>query len=311
MSVVRIAARRSKLAVAQAQIVGNWLEELSGGLEISIVGFSSKGDRDGRKFLYKAESKGFFTSEVEQAVIDGRADLAVHSLKDLPTAPTAGLTIAAIPKRQSVADALVTRARVASIDDLPAGAAVGTSSLRRIAQLCHIRSDLNCVPLRGNVESRISKVQNGRLDAVIVACAGLNRLGLGEKISAVLDPEKFLTAPGQGALAVQVRSDDTELNKIVSRLDDEQVRIVVQAERHILAAMHGGCSIPLGVYGRLDGGDIVIDAALAETDGSQYVRRSKRAPVEQALGCAEELAAELLSAGGREILDRVRRSRGR
>ncbi len=309
MRVVRIAARRSKLAVAQAEIVGNWLCKLSCGLEISVVGISTKGDRDRQKFLYKAESKGFFTSEVEQAVIDGRADLAVHSLKDLPTAPTEGLSIAAIPRRESVADALVARGGVASIDDLPTGAAVGTSSLRRIAQLRHIRNDLNCVPLRGNVESRISKVQSGQLDAVIVACAGLNRLGLGGRISAVLEPARFLTAPGQGALAVQVRSSDTELNKLVSRLDDEQVRIAVQAERHILAAMHGGCSIPLGVYCRLDGGDIVIDAVIADTDGRQYVRRSKSASIEQALSCAEELAGQLLSAGGRGILDRVRRSR--
>lgn len=309
MRVVRIAARRSKLAVTQAEIVGNWLCKLSGGLEISVVGISTKGDRDRQNFLYKAESKGFFTSGVEQAVIDGRADLAVHSLKDLPTTLTEGLTIAAIPQRQSVADALVARGGVASIDDLPTGAAVGTSSLRRIAQLRHIRDDLNCAALRGNVESRISKVQSGQLDAVIVACAGLNRLGLGKRISAVLEPAQFLTAPGQGALAVQVRSDDTELNKLVSRIDDKLVRIAVQAERHILAAMHGGCSIPLGVYCRLDGGDIVIDAVIADTDGRQYVRRSKRAPVGQAESCAEELAAQLLSAGGQGILDRVRSSR--
>lgn len=197
MRPVKIASRASRLALAQADIVRKELKKLSDDIEISIVTISTKGDRDKSDFLYKSESIGFFTSEVENAVLDGRADIAVHSLKDLPTATTVGLTIAAIMKRESVADALVASGQAASIEDLPVGATVGTSSLRRIAQLHHLRDDLKCVPLRGNVETRVRKVSEGQIDAAIVACAGLNRLGLAGSISAVL-PGKIPDCAGPG-----------------------------------------------------------------------------------------------------------------
>ena len=309
MKPIRIASRASKLALAQTDIVKSSLEKLFPGIEISIVTVSTKGDRDKSDFLYKSKSVGFFTSEVENAILDGRADLAVHSLKDLPTAAVPELVIAAIPKRDSVTDALVASEQVASIDDLPAGATVGTSSLRRIAQLRHIRDDLKCVPLRGNVETRVRKVTTSQVDAVVVACAGLNRLGLADKISAVLQPKEFLTAPGQGALAVQVRTKDTELAELVSKLDDEPTRIETQAERLVLAAMHGGCSIPLGAYARIIGDRLTIDAMIADIDGKNLIKRSGSSPVSQSRDCAQKLAEELLEAGGREILDQIRNSR--
>jgi hydroxymethylbilane synthase len=309
MKPIRIASRASKLALAQTNIVKSSLETLFPGIEISVVTISTKGDRDKSDFLYKSESVGFFTSEVENAILDGRADLTVHSLKDLPTAAVPELVIAAIPKRDSVADALVASEQVASINDLPAGATVGTSSLRRIAQLRHIRDDLKCVPLRGNVETRVRKVTTGQIDAAIVACAGLNRLGLADKISAVLRPEEFLTAPGQGALAVQVRAKDTELAELVSKLDDEPTRIETQAERYVLAAMHGGCSIPLGVYARITGNCLAIDAMIADIDGKNLIKRSSSSPVNQSRDCAQKLAEELLEACGRDILDQIRNSR--
>ncbi len=309
MKPIRIASRASKLALAQTDIVKSSLEKLFPGIETSIVTISTKGDRDKSDFLYKSKSVGFFTSEVENAILDGRADLAVHSLKDLPTTAVPELVIAAIPKRDSVADALVASEQVASIDDLPAGATVGTSSLRRIAQLHHIRDDLKCVPLRGNVETRVRKVTTSQVDAVVVACAGLNRLGLADKISAVLAPEQFLTAPGQGALAVQVRAEDTKLAELVSRLDDEPTRIETQAERLVLAAMHGGCSIPLGVYARIIGDRLTIDAMIADIDGKKYIKRSKTASVDDTETCAEELAQELLTASGQKILDQIRKGR--
>jgi len=313
MRAIRIASRGSKLAMRQSEYIGSRLEPRcpsgSGDVEVSIVRISTKGDRDKSDFLYKGSTMGYFTGEVEKALLDGRADLAVHSLKDLPTAITAGLTIAAIPERESVADALIARGDVCSLADLPAGATVGTSSLRRIAQVKHRRSDLDCAPLRGNVETRLRKVAEGVVDAAIVACAGVNRLGLSDRVSAVLPPDEFLPAPAQGALAVQIRDDDGELAELVSRLDDRNARITAETERRILASMHGGCSIPLGVYSRIDGPNINIDAAICDLEGRDYVKRSATAPIDQAQTIAESLAQELLATGGRKILDQIRTER--
>ncbi len=309
MRPIKIASRGSKLALVQSNHIRNLLKNLSDDIEISIVKVSTKGDRDKSDFLYKSDSIGFFTSEVENAVLDGRADIAVHSLKDLPTACTEGLVVAAVPKRESAADALITSSQTDSIAALPVGATVGTSSLRRIAQLCRLRDDLKCVPLRGNVETRVSKVALGRIDAAIVACAGLNRLGLADKISAILPPREFLPAPAQGALAVQIRTADTELAEIVSKINDTYSRITVEAERCILTSMHGGCSIPLGVYSQICGDNITIDAMLSDVEGKKYIKRSKTSRINEANSCAEKLAQEMLAGGGREILDQIRNSR--
>lgn len=309
MRTLKIASRASKLALVQSNYICNLLKNLSSNIEISIVEISTKGDRDKSDFLYKTDSMGFFTSEVENALLDGRADLAVHSLKDLPTACTEGLVIAAIPKRESVADALIASSQASSVAALPAGATVGTSSLRRIAQLRRLRDDIKCVPLRGNVETRISKVASGQVDAAVIACAGLNRLGLEDKISAILPPQEFLPAPAQGALAVQIRTDDNELAELVAKLDDKKSRIAVEAERAILSSMHGGCSIPLGVYSQISGDNMIIDAVISDVEGDKYIKRSKTANINEAKFCAEELAQELLNAGGREILDQIRNSR--
>jgi hydroxymethylbilane synthase len=309
MRSLKIASRASKLALVQSSYICNLLKNLGGNIDISIVEISTKGDRDKSDFLYKTNSMGFFTSEVENALLDGRADLAVHSLKDLPTACTEGLVVAAIPERESVADALIASFQASSIAALPAGATVGTSSLRRISQLRKLRDDIKCVPLRGNVETRISKVATGKVDAAVIACAGLNRLGLADKISAILPPQEFLPAPAQGALAVQIRTDDNELAELVSKLDDKNSRIAVEAERAILSSMHGGCSIPLGVYSQISGDNIIIDAVISDVEGDKYIKRSKTANINKAKSCAEELAQELLNAGGREILDQIRKSR--
>jgi hydroxymethylbilane synthase len=309
--------------LVQSNHIRNLLINLSDSIEISIVKVSTKGDRDKADFLYKSDSMGFFTSEVENAVLDGRADIAVHSLKDLPTACTKGLIVAAVPKRQSVADALIAnrgfrglntnKESVKSVQSvvaaLPAGATVGTSSLRRIAQLRRLRDDLKCVPLRGNVETRLSKVASGKVDAAVVACAGLNRLGLAEKISAVLPPQEFLPAPAQGALAVQIRTEDNELAELVSQLDDKNSRIAVETERCILTSLHGGCSIPLGVYSQICGDTVTIDAMISDVEGRKYIKRSKTGCINEAESCARELAQELLAAGGQEILDQIRNSR--
>jgi len=306
MKRIRIASRGSKLALVQSNYIRSRLEEIAGEVEISIVRISTKGDRDKSDFLNKPNSIGYFTSEVENALLDGRADVAVHSLKDLPTAYTRGLMVAAIPARECVADALVTSLDAASLADLPAGATIGTSSLRRIAQVRLLRGDLKCVPLRGNVETRLAKVARGEVDAAIVASAGLYRLGLAERISALLPPQEFLPAPAQGALAVQIRADDTELAELVAKLDDRDARITAETERHILASMHGGCSIPLGIYSRIDGDNIIIDALISDVEGVKHVKRSEAAPINEARSCAERLAEDLLAAGGQDILKQMR-----
>jgi len=309
MKHIRIASRASKLALAQVHLVSKLLENLCSGLETSIIKISTKGDRDKSDFLYKSESMGFFTSEVEKALLDGRADLAVHSLKDLPTALTPGLIVAAIPKRESPADALIARNKVTSIKDLPAGTTIGTSSLRRIAQVYLLTDDIKCMPLRGNVETRVRKVMEGQVDAIVIACAGLNRLGLNDNISAILQPEEFVPAPAQGALAVQIRADDSELAELVRQIDDKNSRIAAETERAVLETMHGGCSIPLGVYSQIKKDQITIDAIISGLEGKKYVRRKITAPLDQAKTTAKKLADELLADGGRDILDKIRNSR--
>jgi len=306
MKPIRIASRASKLALIQADLVRKLLENLCPDIEISIVKISTKGDRDKSDFLYKSESIGFFTSEVENALLEGRADLAVHSLKDLPTLLRPGLVIAAIPQRESPADALVASDKVASIEDLPAGTNIGTSSLRRIAQLYLLRDDIQCVPLRGNVETRVRKVMEGQVDAIVIACAGLNRLGLADKISVALPPREFITAPAQGALAVQIRAEDNELAELVTQIDDKNSRIAVETERCVLEALHGGCSIPLGVYSEIHDGTIAIDAIICDVKGRKYIKRSITSSIDQAKVCAKKLAQQLLANGGQEILTQIR-----
>jgi hydroxymethylbilane synthase len=310
MKHIRIASRASKLALIQSEEVIKLLRQIQPNIECSIVKISTKGDYDKTDFLYKSGSVGLFTTEVEKALLDGRADLAVHSFKDLPTALTDGLLIAAVPKRESPADALIAAEKMDTIDDLPTGATVGTSSLRRIAQLRLLRDDIECVPVRGNIETRVRKVMQGQVSAIVVACAGLNRLGLGDKISFCFEPKKFIPAPAQGALAVQIRADDNELAELVSQIDDKNSRIAVETERRVLQAMHGGCSIPLGVYSEIQAdtinGELVesitIDAIICDVEGKNYVRRSIESPIDEAQATADKLAKELLSSGGQNIL---------
>jgi hydroxymethylbilane synthase len=307
MKALRIASRTSKLALAQTELIRQSLLQLYPELEIRLVKVLTRGDQNHSDFLHKMQEKGLFTSEVENALLDGRADIAVHSLKDLPITNTTELVVAAIPEREMAADVLVTAGHTPGLAELPAGLTVGTCSPRRIAQLRHLRPDLIIVPLRGNVETRLAKVLSGRIDAAIIAFAGLSRLGLAGKISAVLPPEHFLPAPGQGALAVQVRRQDTELLELVCRLDHKPTRLAVEAERQVLAATRAGCSTPLGAYARIVDERLVIDAMIAEPEGQRLIRRSASSPISQARICAENLARELLEAGGWEILKALRR----
>lgn len=309
MKQIRIATRASKLALAQAIEIKNSLLSLSPSCKISLVEISTKGDRDKSDFLYTSKSVGFFTSEVERALLDDRADIAVHSLKDLPTAMTPGLAISAIPQREQVNDVIVAAGPISSLADLPESATIGTSSLRRITQLKLARPDLDCQPLRGNVETRIQKVLNSQVNAIVIAQAGLNRLGLANRISLVLPSEEFIPAPGQGALAIQTRQDNPELNKLVSRLDNKHARITSQTERHILAGLHGGCSIPLGVSSFIEGNVLHISAILCNLDATQHILKKTSCSIDKALETAELMTQEILKEGGIEMLDDIRRGK--
>lgn len=306
MRQIRIATRASKLATTQSGHVRDMIQAVCPDAEITFFHVTTKGDVDKTDFLHKVDSVGFFTSEVENALLENKADVAVHSLKDLPTAIAKGLTIAAIPKRESVCDAIVSSHNISSINDLPQGATVGTSSLRRIAQLKHLRSDLDCQPLRGNVETRVNKAKSGEIDAIVIAQAGLNRLSMGDCISVVLTPQEFVPAPGQGALAIQTRADDTELIELLSALDDQKARLTTQIERSILSRLHGGCSIPLGVYSEIEGDIISLIAVISNIDATEYIRKTAKCPVSELEAIAERIAAELLDDGGREILASIR-----
>lgn len=301
---IKIATRTSQMALVQANYVRDLIRNIADSIEISLIEVSTKGDRDKSDFLYNADLTGLFTSEVQNTLLQGKADIAVHSLKDLPTAITPTLTVAAILKRQSPADALVASGPVGSISDLPAGATVGTSSLRRTAQLKHKRKDLKCVPMRGNVETRLAKVADGLVDAVVVAKAGLQRLALTDRISATLAPEDFIPAPAQGALAVQVRADNTELAELIGQLDHKPTRTAVETERGVLAVMRGGCSIPLGVYAQFVEEQLSIHAMIADIDGKTLIRQTGSCHPDQNTTCAKNIAGKLLQAGGREILTR-------
>ena len=307
MKQIRIATRASKLALAQTNQVIGLLHSVFPDADVSIVEISTKGDRDKSDFLYEVGSIGFFTSEIEKALLDARADIAVHSLKDLPTTITEGLVISAIPEREKVSDVIVTSGKIASIDDLPKEATVGTSSIRRITQMKLMRPDLDCRPLRGNVETRIRKVQEGVVDAIVIAEAGVNRLGVSNKISLVLPPEKFVPAPGQGALAIQTRQDDVELCELVAGLQDSNAAITTQTERRILAGLHGGCSIPLGVFSFIADEMLHIHAILCNLTATKCIRKKVSCPIDKAMETADTIAQEILNEGGREILKEIHR----
>ena len=306
MREIRIATRASKLALAQANQIAGLFHSLYPEYPVSMVEISTKGDRDKSDFLYKSGMIGFFTSEVEKALLDRQADIAVHSLKDLPTAITEGLIISAVPKREAVSDVIVTAMEITSVQDLPERASVGTSSFRRITQLKLLRPDVDCRPMRGNVETRIRQVTENRIDAVVIAQAGLNRLGLSDHISLVLPPKEFLPAPGQGALAVQTRQEDDELGRLVSKFEDPNTRLTTQVERRILAGLHGGCSIPLGVYAYIEKETICIHAVLCNPDATRQIRKSALCRVDRALETADRITRQILEEGGEQILEEIR-----
>jgi len=293
-----IATRTGSLALVQTQIVAAAIQKLYPDLDIRIKKIASEGDKDRRTTLWELKSTGFFTSLLEDALLAGQADLAVHSFKDLPTAIREGLTIEAVLDRKFPEDCLVTASPIKSLDELPNEAIVGTSSLRRTVQLKRLRNDLRCVPIRGNVTTRLKKLEHGdslrdRFDAIVLARAGLERLGLGDKASIIFDPTKFIPSPAQGALAVEIRADDAETKEIISKLDDKDARITTTAERQVFSALGCGCHAPAGVFARLSEGKITIWGCLSDPDGSNFRHATFSGPINDSAKLAKSLADKL------------------
>jgi hydroxymethylbilane synthase len=317
MKILTVATRGGQLAIVQTKIVTAALRRLCPDIKIEIKTVATRGDRDRRTALWDLKDSGFFTSQVEDALLAVEADFAVHSFKDLPTRPREGLTIAAVCDRQFAEDCLVAREPVSSIKQLPDSARIGTSSLRRAVQLKQLRKDLQPMPIRGNVQTRLRKVDKGesfgstqdRFDAVILARAGLERLGLGDKISFCFDPRQFIPAPAQGALAVQTRSDDAQTRKLVAAIDNAKARIITFAERQILVTMQCGCHAPVGAFANIVGDNIEICAFISDLQGENLVRREIVGPASKGQVFAEQIAQELLQGGGREILARLEKAR--
>jgi hydroxymethylbilane synthase len=304
---LRIGTRASALAQWQAEHVRAALA--AAGVAAELVLVRTTGDRERDASLRAIGGKGVFVKELEEAVAAGRVDLAVHSMKDVPTEVPSGLAISAICRRHDVRDALVSPSG-AGLDGLPAAARVGTSSLRRQAQLKHHRPDLQMLEIRGNVDTRLAKAERGDFDAVVLAKAGLDRLGLADRITEVLPVEICLPAPGQGAIGVETRAGDLAVLAAVASLDDGETRAAVEAERAALAGLGGGCMLPVGAWARIENGALVMDACVLSIDGREVVRVSSAGAADEARALGEEVAAALLAQGAGRLLQLAGRSLG-
>jgi hydroxymethylbilane synthase len=300
---LRLGTRASALARTQSQAVADALTAASG-VPVELVHISTEGDRSAAA-IAQLGGTGVFVTAIRQALLEGTVDVAVHSYKDLPTAPAPGLALAAVPPREDPRDALVARDRL-TLGELPAGARVGTGAPRRMAQLRALGLGLDVVPIRGNVDTRMARVVPGDLDAVVLARAGLARLGRLDAITETLDPLQVLPAPAQGALAVECRAGDERTLQLLAALDDPGTRAAVLAERSTLAALEAGCTAPVAAYAELaegeDGPELYLRASVTAVDGSDGVRGSATGPVGDAGRLGRELAADLLDRGAAALV---------
>jgi hydroxymethylbilane synthase len=300
----RIGTRGSKLALAQSEWVKREVQTRHPEIRSELVTIKTKGDKIVDAPLSKVGGKGLFVKEIEDALLNKAVDLAVHSMKDVPALLQKGLKICVYPKREDPRDALVSK-HFRTIEALPQGASVGTSSLRRSAQLLHMRPDFQIIPLRGNVDTRLRKLDSGDLHAIILAAAGLRRLGLTDRITNLLSPDSVLPAIGQGVLGLESREDDPKTEHLVSFLNDPETELAARAERAFLKALEGGCQVPLAGYARVEKDRIVLDGMVAELDGSVILRKQVTATTDspEALGIA--LARQLVEAGADRILEKI------
>ncbi|EOC1534695.1 hydroxymethylbilane synthase [Cronobacter turicensis] len=300
-NVLRIATRQSPLALWQAQYVKQRLEACHPGLTVELVPMVTRGDVILDTPLAKVGGKGLFVKELELAMLDGRADIAVHSMKDVPVEFPEGLGLVTICEREDPRDAFVS-SQYKSLDEMPAGSIVGTSSLRRQCQIAARRPDLIIRSLRGNVGTRLSKLDNGDYDAIILAVAGLKRLQLDARITSALAPEISLPAVGQGAVGIECRLDDTRTRELLAPLNHEETAVRVRAERAMNTRLEGGCQVPIGSYAELKDGELWLRALVGAPDGSRIVRGERRGAPQDANQLGVSLAEELLNHGAREIL---------
>ena len=316
MTRLRIGTRGSSLALWQANHIADSLAKLHG-VETDLVRIRTSGDRLQSASVVQVNEaigaeggKGIFIKEIEDALLSGAVDLAVHSMKDVPTETPAGLAFAAITRREDPRDCLISRERL-TLERLPQGARVGTSSLRRQAQLRHHRSDLDVVDLRGNVDTRIRKLDSGEFDAIVLALAGVTRLGTRDKVAQIFDEDLMLPAVGQGALGIETRADDAQTSGFVAALDDSETRACITAERALLRELQGGCQVPLGAWGRIRKGELHLEAAVFSAAGSESVRFDEAGSPAEAEAIGIRLAQTLIEAGADKILRLAGRSVGR
>ncbi|MDG1688147.1 MAG: hydroxymethylbilane synthase [Gammaproteobacteria bacterium] len=302
--IIKIATRKSPLAMWQAEFVRDSLLELHPDLEIELVKMTTQGDKILDTPLAKVGGKGLFVKELEQGMLAGDADIAVHSMKDVPMAFPEGLHLPVICQREDPRDAFVSNT-YASLADLPAGSKVGTSSLRRECQLRTNQPDLEVLPLRGNVNTRLAKLDDGQFDAIILASAGLKRLGFEDRIREAIAPEQSLPAVGQGAVGIETRIDDDEINALLAPLRCPRTWIVVSAERAMNRRLAGGCQVPIAGFALIDGNDVWLRGLVGMPDGSQMLTADARARVEDAEALGEAIAENLLAQGADKILAEV------
>ena len=301
---LRIGTRGSQLALYQANWVKGRLIEVYPHLKVTLIIIKTTGDRIQDAPLAKIGGKGVFVKEIEEALLEKRIDLAVHSIKDVPTEFPEGLHLSVITKREDPRDAFISREGI-SLKDLLQGAKIGTSSLRRQAQLLHFRSDLQLIPLRGNLDTRLKKLKTLGLDGIVLACAGLRRLGLDEKITEILPTDISLPAIGQGALGIETRVDDEEVEEKIKFLNDRDSSIAVTAERAFLKKLEGGCQVPIAAFGQIVGLTLQIDGMVGTIDGKRLIRHHMEGPIEKAEAIGMELAEILLKKGAGQILEEV------
>jgi len=302
--ILRIATRKSQLALWQAEYVKAALEAIHPDLQVELVKMTTQGDKILDTPLAKVGGKGLFVKELETGLLNGEADIAVHSMKDVPVELPEGLHLPVICPREDPRDAFVSN-RYKTLDDLPEGARLGTSSLRRQCQIAALRADLQIVDLRGNVNTRLQKLDEGQYDAIILAAAGLKRLGFEARITQFLGPEISLPAIGQGAVGIECRSDDERINRLIAPLNDKTTALRVRAERAMNHRLNGGCQVPIAGYAEISHGVILIRGLVGRTNGSEIVRGEIAGPPEDAAELGLVLAEDLLSRGADTILEEL------
>jgi len=298
---LRIATRKSALALWQANHVRDLLLDAHPGIDIELVKIVTQGDRILDRPLAEIGGKGLFLKELERAMLKGEADLAVHSMKDVPASMEEGLVLDAVLSRANPYDALVSR-KGQLLADIPPGSRIGTSSLRRKSQLLALRPDLEVADLRGNVDTRLRKLDEGQYDAVILACAGLERLGLGERITETLQPPDWLPASTQGIIGLQCREDDAHTRSLIEPLADSDTMVVASAERSVARVLEATCQVPLAVYAVLDSGTVRLRSVVSTPDGKESIRASGEEPSVDAVALGERVAADLIKNGAGKIM---------